>query len=115
MEGCLRCSGRAVPYGGGGVTPVTLTPNFEFPITASQLSNKTMTANSPVTMADLVDGLILNTTDSSECRVVSNGDIYELKIDNEAFNSVSISSDGLTVTFSSVGGGPTFASFTFNA
>lgn len=118
MDSCLRCSGRAVPYSGGGVTPLTLTPNFEFPITAGQLGEKTMTASSPVTLEDLVNGLILHTTNEGEnWRVWHNvsENRYELKYDSESMNEVMLSSDGLTVTFGSVGGGPTFASFTFNA
>ena len=75
-----------------------------------------MTASSPVTMADLVDGLIFTTSTGVECRVELNGGEYHIKAEDDRYNTVSISSDGLTITFGGdLPGGPTFTSFTFNA
>lgn len=75
-----------------------------------------MTASSPVTMEDLVNGLILTDTNGDDWRVVLKGGNYEISDSNESFNTVSISSDGLTITFGSWSShGPIFASFTFNA
>lgn len=115
MDGCLRRSGRAVPYSGGGVTPVSLTPNFEFPIGVADLSNKTMTASSPVTMEDLVNGLIFTGNQGGEYGIALNSGEYKIVDGSDGFNPVTISSDGLTITFGNwSGGGPVFASFTFN-
>lgn len=115
MEGCLRCSGRAVPYSGGGVTPVTLTPNFEFPITAQDLVGKTMTASTPVTMGDLINGLKFYTGSSDGFGIVERSGQYFIYIDPDEMNSVSLSSDGLTITFGGeVPSGLIYTSFTFN-
>lgn len=118
MEGCLRCSGRAVPYSGGGVTPVTLTPNFEFPITAANLSGKTMTASSPVTMEDLIHGLNLISAGGSKYYILTEDKKYYLTDGAENQNTVSLSSDGLTITFGGEVGDPDipkYTRFTFNA
>lgn len=74
-----------------------------------------MTASSPVTMEDLVSGLIFVTSTGVECRVEFNDGEYRLQADGDQFNTVSISSNGLTIAFGGdFPGGPTFASFTFN-
>lgn len=116
MDGCLRCSGRTVPYGGGGVTPVTLTPNFEFPISAGGLFEKTMTASSPVTADDLVNGLVFYSGETPWNIVHNQGlNRYEISDGVDLLNSVEVSQDGLTISFGSfTGGGPTFDRFTFN-
>lgn len=75
-----------------------------------------MTASSPVTMGDLVAGLVFKDSDQLEWRVMDTGEEYYLVYDTDQMNLVDLSSDGLTITFS--GGpenGPTFVSFTFNA
>jgi hypothetical protein len=72
-----------------------------------------MTASSPITWQDLVDGLIFTDSDGGEWGVDEN---YHINNGDDDFNSVEVSSDGLTITFGSWSeGGPTFASFTFNA
>lgn len=72
-----------------------------------------MTASSPVTLQDLVDGLIITDSDGGEWGVDEN---YHLSNGDDNFNSVSVNSDGLTITFGSWSeGGPTFTEFTFNA
>lgn len=74
-----------------------------------------MTASSPVTMDDLVEGLVFNASDQSEWRVQDTGGEYCLINDSERMNFVDISSDGLTITFSEGPEfGPTFTGFTFN-
>lgn len=115
MDGCLRCSGRSVPYSGGGVTPVTLTPNFEFPVSAGDLFEKTMTASSPVTEDDLVNGLVFYSNDSPWYIVHNQAqNRYEISDGADNLNRVLLSEDGLTISFGSfTGGGPTFTSFTF--
>lgn len=117
MDGCLRCSGRAVPYGGGGVTPITLTPNFEFPITSSDLNGKTMTASSPITLNDLVDGFKFIDTDENEWGIQLEGGEYIISDGVDVQDVVSLSSDGITISFTSRYAVtiPTFARFTFNA
>jgi hypothetical protein len=76
-----------------------------------------MTASSPVTMEDLVNGLILKGSDGYDGIVVLIDEDYKLVFDIDAYNTVSVSSDGLTITFGSFSGsaGPTFTGFTFNA
>lgn len=118
MEGCLRCSGRAVPYSGGGVTPITLTPNFTFPQDASGLSNQTMTASAPISMDDLVNGLVFIQNGTIEWHVVldTSTNLYHLSNGSQTENEVQLSSDGLTITFgSSINHGQPFTGFTFNA
>lgn len=76
-----------------------------------------MTASSPVTMQDLVDGLKLTDTDRNEWRVVLGyGGGYNITFDgSDLMNAVILSSNGLTVSFGDYSGGPTIASFTFEA
>lgn len=75
-----------------------------------------MTASSPVTMEDLVNGLVLTESSGAGCRIVLMEGSYKIAVGSRGFNTVSISSDGLTVTFGSWSeGGPTFTGFTFNA
>lgn len=74
-----------------------------------------MAASSPVTMEDLISGLIFITSTGVESRVEFVSGEYCLIAEGDQFNTVSISSDGLTITFGGdFPGGPTFASFTFN-
>ena len=101
------------PRSAGDVTPVTLTPNFNFPITASQLADKTMTASSPLTYDDLVNNLTFHT--ETESWIVwhdETQDNYALKHNEDVMNKITISSDGLTITFGT-GAGPTYTGFTF--
>lgn len=74
-----------------------------------------MTASSPVTMEDLVNGLVFTDENGSDWSVVLKGGDYKIGDSADTFNTVSISSDGLTISFGSTDGGPNFASFTFNA
>lgn len=97
------------------VTPVTLTPNFEFPITVDSLTNKTMTASSPISMDDLVSGLKFRTQDNVVFGVRFVNGAYHLYDGTDEMNPVSLSADGLTITFGEVVAGPTMVSFTFNA
>lgn len=75
-----------------------------------------MTANSPVTMQDLVNGLKFTDTDGDEWSVkLGDGGVYRIINDaNDQMNAVSISSNGLTVSFGEYSGGPTYTGFTFN-
>lgn len=116
MDGCLRCSSRAVPYSGGGVTPVTLTPNFEFPITAANLNGKTMTASSPITTDDLRH--IKFYIGEKFYWVQHEDGVYSLYDGAYSANPLNLSSDGLTITFGDggeYGSELSFTSFTFNA
>lgn len=75
-----------------------------------------MTASSPVTMQDLVDGLIFTDNGGTEWGIVLDGSNYVIGDSADKFNPISISSDGLTITFGDYStGGPTFTRFTFNA
>lgn len=77
-----------------------------------------MTASSPVTLDDLINGLILNSDNNEEWRVIKNSITNEcyLSYNSDDMNQVTISSDGLTISFSSgIDEGPTFTGFTFNA
>lgn len=77
-----------------------------------------MTASSPVTMQDLVDGLKFTDVDGNKWRVVKGygGVGYNITFDgSDLMNAVNLSSDGLTVTFGDYSSSPTFTSFTFNA
>lgn len=75
-----------------------------------------MTASSPVTMEDLVNGLKFITGNTEEAAIVETSGQYKLSIGSDEFNTVSLSSDGLTISFSGeLGGGPNFTGFTFNA
>lgn len=77
-----------------------------------------MTASSPVTMEDLVKGLIFIVDGGEYCGIALNGSAYNItsKESADPFNPVTISSDGLTITFGNWSeGGPTFSGFTFNA
>lgn len=73
-----------------------------------------MTASSPVTMEDLVNGLIFTTDSGVEWPVVETYYSHFLYNDSR-MNEVTLSSDGLTITFGEVPSGPTFTGFTFNA
>lgn len=99
------------------MTPITLTPNFQFPIDAGYLSQKKMTASSPVTADDLVNGLIFYANESP-WNVVHNESMnrYELSDGTDNLNAVLLSEDGLTISFGSfTSGGAIFTGFTFNA
>lgn len=75
-----------------------------------------MTASSPVTMEDLVNGLKFSYYNGVEFSVVLDDGYYKLGSDNETFNTVNISSDGLTITFGVYSApGAEFTGFTFNA
>lgn len=75
-----------------------------------------MTASSPITMGDLVNGLKLTTSDGSELGIILKDGVYKIGSGEDSFNTVSISSDGLTITFGEISSpGPEFTSFTFNA
>ena len=75
-----------------------------------------MTASSPVTMEDLVNGLIITDSNGNEWNVEFFDQDYKLTSGSDAFNVVRLSSDGLTITFGAYSGsGPTFTGFTFNA
>ena len=113
----LRCSGRAVPYSGGGVTPVTLTPNFEFPINVTALGGKIMTASLPVTAQDLIDKLKFQAKDTGDIAVIQSGSSLVLNGGDGDLNEVTLSADGKTITFGnySVTGVPNLTGFTYNA
>lgn len=74
-----------------------------------------MTASSPVTADDLVNGLIFYANETP-WNVVHNQaqNRYEISDGVDLLNSVEVSQDGLTISFGNFGGGPTFTSFTFN-
>lgn len=75
-----------------------------------------MTASSPVTMEDLVNGLKFTDQREGEWGVVLQGENYFIDDGEDSFNKVSLSSDGLTISFSGEfgSGGPTFTGFTFS-
>lgn len=74
-----------------------------------------MTASSPVTADDLVNGLKFNDSNSGVWNIVDRGSgFYYLVLGDDTLNSVQISANGLTITFGSVSEGPTFTGFTFN-
>lgn len=75
-----------------------------------------MTASSPVTMEDLLNGLKFIYYNGVEFSVVLNDGYYKLVSGNETFNTVNISSDGLTITFGEYNApSAEFTGFTFNA
>lgn len=75
-----------------------------------------MTASSPVTMEDLVNGLKIIDSQSQVWDIVERGDdMYYIGLEDESLNSVQLSSDGLTITFGSESNDYTFTGFTFNA
>lgn len=74
-----------------------------------------MAASSPVTMADLVSGLTFTMENGQICSIELVAGDYKITDGTDGFNTVSISSDGLTVTFGSISSGPTLTSFTFVA
>lgn len=115
MDRCLRCSGWAVPYGGGGVNPVTLTPNFEFPIASYAMDGKTMTANKPVTPDDIIDKLIFVSTNLGIYPVKEIRGELVLSDTADSYNPLEISSDGLTITFAYYDSDITWARFEYNA
>lgn len=75
-----------------------------------------MTASSPVTMDDLIDGLKFIDSQSRVWDIVNRGgDLYYIAYDDDSLNSVQLSSDGLTITFGSDSNNNTLTGFTFNA
>ena len=75
-----------------------------------------MTASSPITMDDLVNGLVFIQNNGNEWRVQDTGAEYCLVNGSDRMNIVDISSDGLTIRFSDgPSQGPNFTGFTFNA
>ena len=76
-----------------------------------------MTASSPVTMQDLMNGLHLISAGGSTYYIVLQDKNYYLTDGAELQNTVSLSSDGLTITFGGEVGDPDipkYARFTFN-
>lgn len=71
-----------------------------------------MTASSPVTMEDLVNGLKFHTS-STECNIVESSGQYFIFVDPDNLNSVSLSSDGLTITFGEGENVVEFTGFTY--
>lgn len=75
-----------------------------------------MTASSPVTMADLVNGLKFNDSEGDDWTIMQASSRYELTNGVDGMNYVELSSDGLTITFgNNVSQGPQFTGFTWNA
>lgn len=77
-----------------------------------------MTASAPISMNDLVNGLVLIQNGTTEWHVVldTSTNLYHLSNVSETENEVQLSSDGLTITFgSSTTHGLPFTGFTFNA
>ena len=74
-----------------------------------------MTANSPVTMDELVNGLKFSTGTNYDVSIVKYSGRYVLYRDSFHYNPVSLSSDGLTITFGDIDGGPDLLGFIFYA
>lgn len=71
-----------------------------------------MRASSPVTMEDLVNGLKFN-TGATDTEIVERSGRYFIYLNPDELNSVSLSSDGLTITFGEGIGGVSFTGFTY--
>lgn len=75
-----------------------------------------MTASSPITANDLVNGLKFIDSQSQVWSIINRGtDLYYIALEDESLNTVQLSSDGLTITFGSDSNDYTFTGFTFNA
>lgn len=75
-----------------------------------------MTASSPVTKDDLVEGLKFTSAGGGEYDVVLVDEDCYIGNTSYMYNKVSISSNGLTITFGNYSGSQiTFTEFTFNA
>lgn len=88
-------------------TGLIITPSFTFPITTTNLAGASLTFSDPVTAAEIMSKLTFSVEGGGTATVATGTEGMQLYYDSAYFNTVSLSADGLTLTFGETQGGPT--------
>lgn len=91
-------------------TGLIITPSFTFPITCPNLVGKTLTFSDPVTVDDLKTKLTFSVEGGGTATIAQAGQNLQISFDEGYFNTVTLSADGLSVSFGETQGGPTLTS-----
>lgn len=93
-----------------------ITPSFDFPLTVGDLNGQSLAFSSPVTISDVAQRLTFSTSGSGSIRVALNQSTgnYALYDGMDYFGSVSLSADGLSLSFTTSSGGPTLTSLAWS-